>query len=46
MSIAGKTSESFSYSSTVKYISIISTLIWYVAGLIIVLRMEKSKKEG
>jgi len=46
ISITGKIGESFSYPSTVKYISIISTLIWYVVGLIIVLRMEKSKKEG
>ena len=43
MSITGKTGEGFSYPETVKYVSVISTAIWYVAGLYIVFRMEKFK---
>lgn len=43
MSIFGKTGEGFNYPSTVKYVSIISTVIWYFAGLYIVFRIEKSK---
>jgi len=46
MSIFGKTGEDFSYPSTVKYVSIISTAIWYFAGLYIVFRIEKSKKNA
>jgi len=46
MSITGKTGESFSYPSTIKYISVISTAIWYVAGLYIVFRIEKSHKQA
>jgi len=42
LSVAGGTGEGFSYVQTVKYLSIISTLIWYVAGIVIVYRMEKS----
>ena len=42
LSVGGGTGEGFSYVSTVKYISIISTIIWYVAGIFIVNRMEKS----
>ena len=42
LSISGNTGEGFSYVQTVKYLSIISTLIWYVAGIIIVYRMEKT----
>ncbi len=43
MSITGNTGEGFSYPSTIKYISVISTAIWYVAGRYIVFRMEKTK---
>jgi len=46
MSIFGKIGEDFSYPSTVKYVSIISTAIWYFAGLYIVFRIEKSKKNA
>ena len=45
MSIGGTTGEDFSYPATVKYVSIISTAIWYFAGLYIVFRIEKSKKQ-
>ena len=41
LSISGKTSEGFSYPETVKYVSVISTAIWYFAGLYIVFRLEK-----
>lgn len=44
LSIGGNTGEDFSYPATVKYVSIISTAIWYFAGLYIVLRLEKAKK--
>ena len=46
MSIFGKTGDDFSYPSTVKYVSIISTAIWYFVGLYIVFRIEKSKKNA
>ena len=46
LSVFGKTGESFSYPTTVKYVSIISTAIWYFAGLYIVYRIEKSKENA
>lgn len=46
MSIAGKTGEGFSYPETVKYVSIISTAIWYFAGLYLVFRIDKSEKQA
>ena len=42
LSIAGGTGEGFSYVQTVKYLSIISTVIWFISGIIIVYRIEKS----
>lgn len=44
-SIKGNSRGGINYVSTMKYVSIVSTVIWYIAGLVIVLRMEKSKKE-
>lgn len=46
MSIAGKTGEGFSYPETVKYVSIISTAIWYFVGLYLVFRIDKSEKQA
>ena len=45
VSIDGETSRGINYVSTMKYVSIVSTAIWYIAGLIIVFRMENSKKQ-
>lgn len=42
LSIADSIGEGFNYVKTVKYLSIISTIIWYIAGIIIVYRMDKS----
>ena len=44
ISAAGGTGEGFSYVQTVKYLSIISTIIWYIGGVVIVYRMEKADK--
>jgi len=46
MSIAGKTGEGFSYPETVKYVSVISTAIWYVAGLYLVFRIERANNQA
>ena len=46
LSAADIKGQNFSYVSTVKYLSITSTLIWYIAGIIIVYKMEKGKGDA